>query len=66
MEMQAKVWYKQHRLEEARSEALRAADAYENLGATKDVEACTTLLREIYNTGGTGRRGYLQSTRSQL
>jgi tetratricopeptide (TPR) repeat protein len=33
MELQARVWYKQHRLEEARSEALRAADVYEKLGA---------------------------------
>jgi len=47
MEVQAKVWYKQHRLEEARSEALRAADIYEKLGATKDVEACKALLRDI-------------------
>ena len=47
MEVQAKVWYKQHRLEEAMSEALRASDAYGKLGATKDVEACTTLLRDI-------------------
>jgi tetratricopeptide (TPR) repeat protein len=47
MEMQAWVWYKQHRLEEARSEALRAADVYEKLGAAKDVEDCRTLLRDI-------------------
>jgi len=47
MEMQAKVWYKQRRLEEAKSEALRASDVYEKLGATKDVEACRTLLRDI-------------------
>jgi hypothetical protein len=38
MELQAWVWYNQHRLEEARSEALRAADIYEKLGAAKDVE----------------------------
>ena len=47
MEVQAKVWYKQHRLEEARSEVLRATDVYEKLGATKDAEACRTLLQDI-------------------
>ena len=47
MEMQARVWYKQQRLEEARSEALGAADIYEKLGAAKDVEGCRTLLQDI-------------------
>ena len=49
MEMQTKIWRKQHRLEEARSEVLRAADVYETLGAAKDVEDCGTLLRDIQN-----------------
>ena len=47
MEMQAGIWHKQHRLGEARSEALRAADVYERLGATKKVEGCRNLLRNI-------------------
>jgi len=47
MELQARVWYGQHRLEEARSEALRAADVYEKLGAAEDVECCKSLLRDI-------------------
>jgi len=47
MELQAGLWYKQHRLEEARSEALRAADVYEKLGAAKDMEDCRELLRWI-------------------
>jgi len=47
MELQARVWYKEGRLEEARSEALRAVDAYEKLGATKDVEDCRTLLQKL-------------------
>ena len=47
MEMQAKVWYKQHRLEEARSEALRAADVYEKLGIADHVERCKELFRDI-------------------
>jgi hypothetical protein len=33
MELQAQIWYKQDRLEEARSEALRAIDIYQKLGA---------------------------------
>jgi len=47
MEMQARVWYKQHRLEKAKSEALRAADVYEKLGAAEYVEDCRKLLRDI-------------------
>ena len=47
MEMQALVWYEQHKLEEAKSEALRAADVYEKLGAAEDAEDCRTLLQRI-------------------
>jgi len=47
MEMQALVWYRQNRLEEARSEALHAADVYEKFGAAKDLEGCRRLLRRI-------------------
>ena len=46
-EGQAWIWYDQHRLEEARSEALRTVDIYEKLGAAKDLESCRTLLRYI-------------------
>jgi len=46
-ERQAGVLYEQHRLEEARSEALRAADIYERLGAAKGAEDCRDLLRDI-------------------
>ena len=46
-ELHALVWYEQDRLEEARSEALRAIDIYERLGAAKDVEDCSELLRDI-------------------
>jgi len=46
-EEQAWIWYKQDRLEEAKSEALRAAEIYEKLGAAKDVEDCRRLLRYI-------------------
>ena len=45
--LQAELWCKQGLLQGARSEALRAADAYERLGAAKDLENCRELLREI-------------------
>ena len=47
MEMQALAWHEQRRLEEARSEALCAVDAFEKLGAAKDVENVMELLRKI-------------------
>jgi len=50
---QAWIWYGQHRLEEARSEVLRAADLYEKLGAATDVEDCRKLLRDIEEELGT-------------
>ena len=45
MYLQAWVWYKQHRVEEARSEALRGADVFERLGAATALENCRRLLR---------------------
>ena len=50
MQLQAEVWYLQHRLEEARTEALAAADVYEKLGTAKKVEDCKKLLRMIENS----------------
>ena len=47
MKLQAELWYKQHRLEKARSEALRAADVYEKLGAGRDLGKCRSLLQRI-------------------
>ena len=35
MELQARVWYNQHRLEEAKSDALRATDVYEKIGVMR-------------------------------
>jgi tetratricopeptide (TPR) repeat protein len=47
MELQAEIWYQQHRLEESRSEALRAIETYERLGAAHSLEPCRTLLQNI-------------------
>ena len=47
MNLQARFWYQEGRLKEAKSEALRATDIYEGAGATRDLEFCRTLLRYI-------------------
>ena len=47
VEPQATVWYAQSKPEEARSEALRAADVYEKLGVTRDLDDCRELLWKI-------------------
>jgi hypothetical protein len=47
MWVQARLWYRQHRLEEARAEALCAADVFEGLGAARDLKKCRALLRKI-------------------
>jgi len=52
MELQAWAWYKQGRPEEARTEALGAADVCEALGAASDVERCRNLLRKIEAASG--------------
>jgi tetratricopeptide (TPR) repeat protein len=47
MELEAGILYRQHRLEEARTETLRAAQVYEKLGAVRDVEDCKHILQTI-------------------
>ena len=47
MEMQAKTWYQQDRLEEAKLQALGAIDAFEKLGATQKEQQCREILRMI-------------------
>ena len=44
---QAIFWYKECKFAEARSEALRAADFYKMIGATKNVDYCQTILQDI-------------------
>jgi len=60
MEEQARIWYMQRKLEEVRTEVLRAADVYSEIGAAKDVERCRELLRameEELNTAS-GQSGF--------
>ena len=45
--MQAVVWYRQLRFEEAKSEASHALEVFEKLGAAQNVEHCRSLLRNI-------------------
>ena len=47
MHMQARVWYMQRRLEEARSEALCAVDTFEKLGVARETESHRKFLQRI-------------------
>jgi len=47
MKLQATFWCDQRRFEEAKSEALRAVEAFEELGAIHHVEDCRKLLQRI-------------------
>ena len=47
--LQAMVWNEQHRHKEAKSEALRAADIFERIGAVTHLEVCREFLRGIQN-----------------
>ena len=47
MELQAHVWYRQHRFEEAKPEISCAAEVFEKLGAAQDLERTRELLRKI-------------------
>jgi tetratricopeptide (TPR) repeat protein len=45
--LQAWFWFQQHKLEEAKSQALLAVDVYERVGAAADLESCNQLVRLI-------------------
>ena len=45
--LQARIYYRQNRLEDSTSEALRALEIFEGFGARGNVEACEDLLRDI-------------------
>ena len=46
-DQQTRGWDLQQRFEEARSEALRALDAFEKLGAARNAEVVRDLLRRV-------------------
>ena len=58
MELQAWIWYEEGRFEDAKSEALRAVDVFEKVGAAKDVEYCRRFLQRIDKRPGGLRRGF--------
>ena len=47
MKLQARIWYRQGRFEEAKLEALGALEAYEKLGDAKQVKLCRDLVQMI-------------------
>ena len=47
MEMQARIWFRQCRFEDANSEALRALKIYEKLGAVKDAGRWKRVLQRL-------------------
>ena len=47
MALEAQVWHRQGRLEEAGCEALRASEIFEKLGAAEESESCRDFLRYI-------------------
>ena len=53
---QAGFWYKQQKFEEAKSEALRAVDVFEELGAVAAAEVTRKLIRRIDRDAGRNGR----------
>ena len=47
MQLQAEFWCKERKFVEAKSEALRAVEVYEKLGAANDLEVCKAILWHI-------------------
>ena len=62
MEVQAQIWYKQDKLEEARFEILRAIDVFEKLGFLDNVEGCRELLQNIQGRSWTPRISLINQT----
>jgi tetratricopeptide (TPR) repeat protein len=50
MHMQARIWYRQGRYRDAKSEALCALEIYEKLGVANDARICRDLLQSIEQT----------------
>ena len=51
-QLQAYVWRREGRLEDAKSEAVRAKEIYEQLGAAHDAQVCMDLLQDIEEVAG--------------
>ena len=47
MDLQARIWYQQRRLGDAKSEALCALEIYKSVGATEEAKDCRRLLRRV-------------------
>ena len=47
IELQARIWRREGRLEDAKAEILRAVDGFERLGAAEELEWCRDILRDI-------------------
>jgi len=47
MKLHAQIWYKEHRLEEAKAEVLCVTNVFERLVSTKNVEKCRIILQDI-------------------
>ena len=55
VESQAKVWYRQRSLEDAKTEALHALQIYESLWLEKDVARCRNLLQKVKRAKESGK-----------
>ena len=60
--LQARVWHRQGRLEDAKSEALRALEIYETSGAENDAKFCRDLLRIVEQAMKNRSKGELLGT----
>jgi tetratricopeptide (TPR) repeat protein len=60
MQLQAGIWYQQQRLEDAKSEALRALEIYEKCGAVYEIDAkvCGRLLEKVERAMKTRSNGF--------
>ena len=47
MRLQARIWYKESKFEEAKCGALLAADVSEKAGSAQDAEECKAIIRDI-------------------
>ena len=57
MMLQAVVWWRQYKLEEARSEFLRATEIFKKLGFSQGVEVCEGPIQELDSLVTSGQSG---------